>query len=107
MLFDEHTKLTPQKAWEDFQIRLRTYQRISRTLTGFGIICSIAVSWMTSTSAHTAFFITGAQLLAIGSTAACLSLWIYLSLLDHKLTNPLSRHVQTRHRKSAPITQPS
>ena len=107
MLFRDTANQNHQQALAEFEHRLLGYLRGLRNLTLGCVIWILLSAIFAPRTPHEAFFVTGNQLLAIGSTAAILLLWIFFSLLYHKLTKPMSTHSPTRHRKSAPMTQPS
>jgi len=103
MLFRNTPDRTQQQALAEFEHRLLLYLRSLRNLTLGCTILIFVTGIFAPRSPHEAFFVTGSQLLAIGSVLAMLSLWIFLSLLYQKITKP----VTTPRRESAPITQPS
>ena len=107
MLFRDTADQNPQQALAEFVRRLLRYLSGLRNLT---LGCAIWILLSGVFAPHTpqeAFFVFVIQLLARGSTAPLLPLWIFVSLLYHRLTKPVSTHSPTRHRKSAPMTQPS
>ncbi len=88
MLFHDTSDNNPTRAIAAFQIRLLSYQRALRVMSLSGIMGSL-LTWLAEPSTpHQAFFVTGSQLLAIGSTVACLLLWSFCVLLAHQLTKP-------------------
>ena len=106
MLFRDTANQNRQQAMAEFELRLLRYLSGLRNLS-LGCAIWIFLTWIcVPRTPHEAFFVTGSQLLAIGSTAALLSLWIFLSLLHQRLTKPVAPHSPTPHRKSTPMTQP-
>lgn len=107
MLFRDTADQNRQQAMAEFVLRLLRYRSGLRKLTLGSVIWTLLSEVSVPGTPQEAFFVRGNQLLAIGSTAALLSIWIFLNLLYHKLTQPVLMHSSTRHPKSTPITQPS